>query len=95
MSNAQDASQTQAERRPLLGSSANDSNYSATAGSGSGTSTPKLFNSKATVKKTIKKAKRKSYWSYYVPILNWLPKYTPRLLFGDIVAGLTVSIAEA
>jgi hypothetical protein len=80
------------ERRPLLGDNANDSTYSAMA---SGTSTPKLFNSiggKTAVKKpNIGKTRSKTYWSYYVPVFNWLPKYTPRLLFGDMVAGLTVS----
>jgi hypothetical protein len=61
----------------------------------SGTSTPKLFSSsngiKPAVKKPTNKARSKTYWSYYVPVFNWLPKYSPRLLFGDMVAGLTVS----
>lgn len=60
--------------------------------SGSGTSTPRE-NSGATATKTIKrKIKNVNYWTYYIPILSWLPDYSLRLLPGDIAAGLTVSV---
>jgi hypothetical protein len=32
-----------------------------------------------------------AYCAYYVPLLRWLPTYTPQLFFGDLVAGLTLA----
>lgn len=59
--------------------------------SGSGTSTPR-DNAGTNATKTIKrKIKNVNYWTYYIPILSWLPEYSLRLLPGDIAAGLTVS----
>ncbi|KAK9899436.1 hypothetical protein P389DRAFT_168412 [Cystobasidium minutum MCA 4210] len=57
----------------------------------SGTSTPRDTAS-STAKKTIKrKIKNVNYWTYYIPILGWLPEYSLRLLPGDIAAGLTIT----
>lgn len=62
--------------------------------SGSGTSTPR-DNAGQTATKTIKrKIKNVNYWTYYIPILGWLPEYSLRLLPGDIAAGLTVSVTS-
>eukprot|EP00053_Salpingoeca_punica_P017871 m.173014 g.173014 ORF g.173014 m.173014 type:complete len:685 (+) comp17309_c0_seq2:265-2319(+) len=36
--------------------------------------------------------KIKSRSPYYVPILNWLPKYTWALLWSDLIAGICVSL---
>lgn len=69
--------------------------------SGSGTSSPRdsstithaAADRGSSTTKTIKrKIKNVNYWTYYIPILSWLPEYSIRLLPGDIAAGLTVSL---
>lgn len=37
------------------------------------------------------KPKMKSYWAYYIPALEWIPRYKRKYLFGDIAAGLTIA----
>lgn len=87
------------------GSSKNPPGYRTFAGleaitgnsqSGSGISTPRDSVAGVAGSSTTKTIKRKiknvNYWTYYVPILSWLPEYSIRLLPGDIAAGLTVSL---
>jgi hypothetical protein len=69
------------------------------AGSGvqssSGRSTPQMNASRKTTTKTFKRSiKNVNYWTYYIPILSWLPEYSWRSLPGDIAAGLTVRHAK-
>ncbi|CAD6568133.1 MAG: hypothetical protein CYPHOPRED_002330 [Cyphobasidiales sp. Tagirdzhanova-0007] len=54
----------------------------------SGASTPKFTSAP---KKRALRTKNKSYWSYYVPIFNWLPTYSSKVLIGDVVTGLTLT----
>lgn len=37
------------------------------------------------------KPKMKSYWAYYIPALEWIPRYKKKYLLGDISAGLTIA----
>lgn len=37
------------------------------------------------------KPKMTSYWAYYIPALEWIPRYKRKDLFGDICAGLTLA----
>lgn len=73
---------------PAVTSSRNSNN----AQTASGTSTPRYTQTGTRTPTAFsKKIKNANYWTYYVPILSWLPEYSMRKLAGDIAAGLTVS----
>lgn len=36
-----------------------------------------------------------AYWSYYIPIFTWLPKYSPKVsLLGDFLAGISMALFQ-
>ena len=101
-SSIREPSEQQQQRRPLIykrSIAGHDTDYPDNPGYGSfigalhsglsksGASTPKFTKAK----KRLSNATKPSYWSYYVPVCNWLPTYSTKLLLGDLVAGLTLT----
>ena len=50
-----------------------------------------IYNS---IKPPLTKHEILKFWKIHVPIWNWLYHYVPKLLIGDIVAGLTIGVTH-